>query len=435
MMKRRLALLFVALAVSPLAVAFQFGVCVHLAMAKSDAATVTRLVEQASFNSIRDDAYWSGVERAAGVLEYPARYAESRRAMRTVAQRGGQPIVILAYGNQFYDGGGFPVSPEGIAAYARYAGFVVGTLRDSVRQFEVWNEWNSGFGSKPKARSGSAADYVELLAPAAAAIRAANPDAMVIGGVTAGVDLAWMRELIAAGGLEHLDAVSVHSYTLFRRHVNPEGAIRSLDKLHALLKEAAPRRNIPVFVTEMGWPTNQGAHGVTERDAAKYLVRFTVLARSRPWIAGVWWYDLIDDGASGANPQHRFGLVRRDVTPKPAFAAARALAPLVVAGGSVGAFHIRARHYLATGTDAAGRWALAWTLEDRFRDWAEGVPSLAAAPAEYLPLAAQLPLDGMPVLFRLTAAGWRADSAWLERMGSPPEPPEQFRVTKEAGAP
>jgi hypothetical protein len=60
-----------------------------------------------------------------------------------------------------------------------------------------------------------------MLAPAAAAIRAANPDAQVIAGSTAGVDLKWLKEFIAAGGLAHLDAVSVHSYTLFRYRVNP----------------------------------------------------------------------------------------------------------------------------------------------------------------------------------------------------------------------
>lgn len=419
-MKSRLLLVVLGLGCAPLAAAFQFGVCVHLAMLRSDAATVTRLVEDGGFNSLRDDAFWSGVEKAPGVLEYPARYADSRQAMQSLAKRGDKSIVILAYGNKFYDGGGFPTSPEGIAAYARYAGFVAQTLRGSVQHFEVWNEWNSGFGSKPKARSGSAADYVNMLAPAVAAIRAANPEATIIGGVTAGVDLVWLRALIAAGGLKHLDAISVHSYTLFRYRVNPEGAIHSLDKVNALLKSAEPGRDIPVYVTEMGWPTNQGKHGVSERDAAKYLVRFTLLARSRPWIAGVWWYDLIDDGKSDSNAQHRFGLVRTDITPKPAFAAARTVGPLVVANGTVSAFKLDARHYLATGSDDKGRWVMAWTLEEKFRDWSEGAPTQSAAPAEFAPLTAQLPDDGYPVLFRKTDGAWRADSAWRQQMDALP---------------
>ena len=393
------------------AAAFQFGVCVHLAMARSDAATVLRLVEQGGFNSIRDDAYWSGVERSEGVLEYPARYAESKRAMQVLAQQGQSPIVILAYGNKFHDGGGFPVTPAGIAAYSRYAGFVTKTLRGSVRQFEVWNEWNSGFGSKPAAKSGSAADYVRVLAPAAAAIRAANPDAQVIAGATAGVDLKWLREFIAAGGLAHADAISVHSYTLFRYRVNPEGAILSLDRLHALLKAAEPARDIPVYVTEMGWPTNQGRHGVSERESANYLVRFMLLARSRPWIAGVWWYDLIDDGPSNTDAQHRFGLVRANLTPKPALLAARTVARLV-SSSHVAAYRVGAHDYLATGSDDSGAWAMAWTLEANFRGWQEGAPTLPEAPPELQRLTAQLPPGGDPVLFRKSQGTWHVDDAW-----------------------
>ena len=182
--------------------------------------------------------------------------------MAGAAARGQSPLVVLAYGNRHYDGGGLVVSRAAIDAYANYAGFVASELKGQVRQFEIWNEWNSGFGSKPKVNRGDAQAYVRMLAPAAAAIHAANPEAEVIGGVTAGVDLEWFRELIAAGGLAHLDAISAHSYTLFRREINPEGAIVSLDKLHALLEEAEPQREIPVYVTEIGWPTNKGKHGV-----------------------------------------------------------------------------------------------------------------------------------------------------------------------------
>lgn len=417
-MKATLVVLLASLLWAREASSFQFGVCVHLAMAKSDSATVLRLVEEAGFNSIRDDAYWSGVERVPGVLEFPARYAESRRAMQVLSSRGHEPVVILAYGNKFYDGGGFPTSDLGIAGYSRYAGFVSKTLEDSVRQFEVWNEWNSGFGSKPAARSGEASEYARLLAPAAAAIRAANPRAQVIGGATAGVDLDWLRDFVAAGGLASLDAVSVHSYTLFRYRTNPEGAIHSLDRLHAMLEAAEPGRSIPIYVTEMGWPTNDGRHGVSERAAAKYLVRFMMLARSRPWVGGVWWYGLIDNGPSDSNAQHRFGLVRADLAPKPAFLAARAVARLVISGSKVSAFRLGKNQYLTTGSDEAGLWAIAWTLEPEFRDWTQGAPAQSTAPAEFTSLGAQLPADGQPVLFRKSGGKWRADAAWQQQMNS-----------------
>ena len=66
-----------------------------------------------------------------------------------------------------------------------------------------------------------------------------------------------------------------------------------------------------------------------EREAAMYLARFTLLARTRPWIRGVWWYDLIDDGDSDTSVEQRFGLVRRSLAPKPALRTAKSVAALL----------------------------------------------------------------------------------------------------------
>jgi hypothetical protein len=322
--------------------------------------------------------------------------------------------MVLAYGNRHYDGGGLVVSPAAIDAYAKYAGFVARELKGQVRQFEVWNEWNSGFGSKPKVGRGDAQAYVRMLEPAAAAIHAANPDAEVIGGVTAGVDLKWIRELIAAGGLRHLDAISVHSYTLFRREKNPEGAVASLDKLHALLERAEPGRKIPVYVTEMGWPTNQGKHGVTERDAAMYLARFTLLARTRPWIGGIWWYDLIDDGDSDTKSEHRFGLVRRTLEPKPAMHAAKSVAALLRSNEPYRAYRFPTGGYLVTGTDAGGRWAVGWNLSEPILSWDGGSTDEQDVPGEFAALSKGLPADGYPLLFRRVNGVWKQDAKWFE---------------------
>ncbi len=46
-----------------------------------------------------------------------------------------------------------------------------------------------------------------------------------------------------------------------------------------------------------------------------------MLAKARPWIAGVWWYDLFDDGDVAANAEHRFGLIDRAGVKRPAFEA------------------------------------------------------------------------------------------------------------------
>jgi polysaccharide biosynthesis protein PslG len=45
----------------------------------------------------------------------------------------------------------------------------------------------------------------------------------------------------------------------------------------------------------------------------------------RPWVAGVWFYELQDGGDDPANREHRFGLLRRDGSEKPAGCALREL--------------------------------------------------------------------------------------------------------------
>jgi len=408
--------------------AFQFGVCVHLALNRSNAATVLKLVDDAGFNSIRDDVYWSAVESTQGVLQFPAKFEQVRLAMQGAAARGGSPLLILAYGNRFYDGGGLVTSNEGISAFSRYSRFIAETFTGSVRQYEVWNEWNTGFGSKPAVTHGDASAYVQLLARASAAIRQGNPEARVVGAATSGVDFRWIRELIEAGGLAHLDALSVHSYTLFRARKNPESAIRSLDSLHELLVKAEPTRTIPIYVTEMGWPTNTGTHGVSEREAANYLVRFMLLARSRAWLGGVWWYDLIDDGDNARLADHRFGLVRRDLSPKPAFTAARAISRMVLADGEVRSHRLQSGGYVVTGTDAQGAWAVGWTLQPDLLAWLDGSTNEPAASSDLETLSAQLPAGGIPVLFRKSGGVWKADTAWHDAVVRRASPPSDVRV-------
>jgi len=411
--------------------AFEFGACVHLMLGRSDAATVLQHLDAAGMTTFRDDIYWSGVEHEQGTLQLAKSHEQVKLAAQGLGQRSKSALLILDFGNKLYDGGGLIVSPEGRAAFARYADFVVRSFGDSVNRYEVWNEWNTGFGSKPKTDHGDAGDYVGLLDEASKAIKKANPRATVIGGATAGVDLKWWREFIDADGLRHVDAISVHSYTLFRQKENPEGAIRSLERLHAMVEAANVGREIPIYVTEMGFPTNKGKHGVSERDAAKYLARFMTLARSRPWVRGVWWYDLFDDGDNDSKAEHRFGLVTRDLRLKPAYIVARDIAPLVLADSKFASYRTRANGYVVTGTDAKGNWAMAWSMERTFLDWADGQTTEPPAPDVLEALSSELSPDGFPTLFRHNGGAWKADPDWIkEHFRRIPAAPSGLRTQK-----
>lgn len=42
-------------------------------------------------------------------------------------------------------------------------------------------------------------------------------------------------------------------------------------------------------------------------EAADYIVKYSLLAKSKSYIKGVWWYDLSNDGNDMNNQEHNFG--------------------------------------------------------------------------------------------------------------------------------
>jgi polysaccharide biosynthesis protein PslG len=270
------------------------------------------------------------------------------------------PILILDFGNQFYDNGDAPKSQATIDAYARYVTFVVNYFRGRVSQFEVWNEWNGGMGSlSGKPQTGDT--YVPLLKAAYKAIKAANPNATVIGGVVSWTDQSWVDAFAKAGGMDYIDAFSVHPYVLNpyaikpnylipkspqEVHISqsvantgqtsanapaaaafvpirgtPESAMQNVDIFKGKIDSLAHGKSIPLYITEMGWPTSATKNGVPEAQVAAYMQRFLLMARARPWIAGVWWYDLLNDGGNANSDLDNFGLLKNPSSPKQAYQA------------------------------------------------------------------------------------------------------------------
>jgi hypothetical protein len=132
--------------------------------------------------TIRTDYHWQSVEESTkGSLSIPPVYKELDVLLTDLAIQGKKPLLVLDYGNKFYDSGDQPTSPEAIDAYVNYAKFVVAHFKGRVTQFEIWNEWNNGTGSThvPPTK-GTASAYVVLLKKAYVAIKAANPAASAL---------------------------------------------------------------------------------------------------------------------------------------------------------------------------------------------------------------------------------------------------------------
>src|SRR5690606_29337282 len=123
------------------------------------------------------------------------------------------------------------------------------------------------------------------------------------------------------GGLEYMDAVSVHPYRYPRA---PEGIDDEIAALEALIEEYNGGESKPIWITELGWPTHRGGSGVDENTQAAYPARAQIVALS----AGVekfFWYDLMNDGVDPDYNENNFGIIRNSAdelgryAPKPAY--------------------------------------------------------------------------------------------------------------------
>ena len=314
---------------------FVLGVATHLTRTPRPIDQSLDALAQAGVMSLRDDADWSRVEQQRGVLKIPAQWDE---VIDGAVKRGIKPLLILDYGNKFYDRGGKPKSEETIAAYIRYVEFLARHYKGRVKRYEVWNEWDHGPGN---ASDASADAYLRLVRRVHGAVKQIDPEVEVIAGAITpvGIREGFLARLVDQGVLEHADAISLHPYVHCDRARQPEDWARWMRQVGEDLQRRAGRP-VPVYVTEMAWPAHHGPCGVSAEVQAEHLTRMFLLAKTMPFIKGIWWYDLQNDGPDPREREHNFGLMDHELRPKPAYLALQRISSLIREGEYIGALPV-----------------------------------------------------------------------------------------------
>lgn len=294
------------------------GIGIHTPAVGSEKISIA--LRDLGAESVRDEITWDSVERRLGVFTKPAYFDARLRTMRAV---GDNNVTILCYGNAAR-GIGQPYTQAEREQFLIYVRHILPFFAGIVKYVEVWNEWNTGAGRSAaqtaSGQYGGADEYVALCAAVAPVIREILPGVTVLGGVTAGIARVYQESLVSAGIMQHVDGMSCHPYLLG----TPERCANNLDVTQAGLSARNGGQPVPMYLTEMGWPTH--TTGYDASTVAGYLSRLYRLCEQRDFVKGVWWYDLLDDGTDGSNQEFRFGLLASDgVTPKPAYHAYRAL--------------------------------------------------------------------------------------------------------------
>jgi hypothetical protein len=303
---------------------FTLGAGTHFGQNRGDPQRLVAALAQNGFASFRDEIFWHDVERQRGAYRLPPADSRVMRAIADARARGIDPLLILCYGNAGLYGEAYPVSEGAQDAFARYAEFMARALKGSVRHLEVWNEWNAGLGTSDGAVAKTPEHYFGLLRRTHAAIKRGNPDAVVVGGSVEGGGIAalnWIDRLLSLGGAKHMDALSVHPYLHHAGpDANPERLAGWFERLDEILRRHGAQ-DLPVLVTEIGWPMYRGPLGLTEERAADYAARTVLVLRTLRSVRGVWWYELQNSGADPNALEHNFGLLTGDFRVKPALPA------------------------------------------------------------------------------------------------------------------
>lgn len=350
------------------------------------------MIADAGIKVVRMDFKWAATERFKGVYDWSA-YDD---LTTNLLKRGLRPYYILDYSNPIYEGTTpklkfnvwpynelmSPQHPDSVAAFARWAAAAAAHFRKQAPIWEIWNEPNIHFWRPAP----NVVQYTQLAEATCVAIRKAVPNATIIGPASSGFPWDFLKDFLAAGVLQCLDAVSVHPYR--SKYVAPESVVSDYTRLRQMIDRYTPaqHKSVPIISGEWGYSTV--ISGTLPQDQADYLVRMQLINLHSGVPVSIM-YDWINDGSNAYNNEFNFGIVDTDFQPKPAYQALRVMTH------TLAGYHIARRlqtvspwdYALLLANGAGQRIIAAWTANTPH----EITLNILAANCTTLPIA----IDGM----------------------------------------
>lgn len=298
----------------------------------ADAAGIERqfeLMAQMKVRWVRVDVGWAWIERERGQFDwsYPDKIVSEATA------RGMNVLAVLAFtppwarssvpGHSGATPYHRPVDLSDLASFARIA--AERYVPRGVGSWEIWNEPNIRrfWPPRPDAR-----EYSALFRVAAETIREVDPGAtLLIGGLSPKYASSpgeispteYLEQLYDSGAAQLADAVAAHPYSFpampTAKTERMIGEFTDLPELHAVMKRRGDGRK-KIWITEFGAPT-RGPNAVSEKDQARSVVKAREQAARWDWAGPLIYYELVDGGNS-ARDEDSFGVLREDLTLKPA---------------------------------------------------------------------------------------------------------------------
>ena len=292
--------------------------------------TVLGQLRQSNIHGLRMDVSWAMLQPTSGTAFDPWGVGFLDRVIGMINSHGITPLITLwltpgwANGNR-----GERVPPTNPADYAKVARWAANRYAGRVGAWEVWNEPNSNdffVGANPVV-------YTRLLQAAYPAFKAGDPAAEVVFGGTQYNDDVWIGKCYDAGVRGYFDVMSTHSY----QSPSNQSPLTPDDGTKYKFTHVVAVRNLMVargdgnksIWTGMGYSTHVDPpdtptwfRGVSEVTQAIYLNQAVNLIRERwPWVGKFGWYTTRDEDQGQNYHERHYGLLRADLSIKPALTA------------------------------------------------------------------------------------------------------------------
>lgn len=215
--------------------------------------------------------------------------------------------------------------PDDISNWTSFVSLLATRYAGKVRYYEIWNEANG-----PGFYTGTVPQLVALAQAAYGAIKAADPNAIVVAPTASGAyakATAWLASYLQAGGAQWADACGAHAYPTYatvpfpfpEKDDNQNGSI--VQRLTAFRQtcDANGLAGKALVMSEGSWGPN--AYLMNEAQRTAWLARYEILqASAAPALdlVATYWYAWGPEGTSSDGGVTGYGSVTAaDYTPAP----------------------------------------------------------------------------------------------------------------------
>ena len=245
--------------------------------------------------------------------------------------------------------------PTNYQDFADFVGALAQRYKGRIGAYQIWNEPN--LAREWNGQAPSATDYVKLLKLAYQAIKAADPEAIVISaglspttasGAIATPDVEYLKQMYAAGAKEYFDMLGVHGAgfksppeadpavvardpALTNNDPSPENLRRSYSFRHiedlrqVMVANGDEKKQVAIL--EFGWTSDQRPesqyawHAVSEEMKAQYLVGAFKYAREhwQPWIGVMSLIYICSPSWTPNDEQYWWSITDEKGNPRPAY--------------------------------------------------------------------------------------------------------------------